>query len=118
MYTVADTRSCDDKVASLMPALYICTDDKGIYLFIYFGFLRCFRHCTGHIMEVSFVGRGNQYIQLVKVLYCKLSTIGKQQPTFPHRDLGWNHRPQRWVSGVLSLHHHGAIRKAYKANIK
>ena len=29
----------------------------------------------------SFVGRGNQYIQLVKVLYCKLPTIGKQLPT-------------------------------------
>ena len=32
----------------------------------------------------SFVGRGN-YIQLIKVLYCKLPTISKQLPTFPHR---------------------------------
>ena len=32
----------------------------------------------------SFVSKGNQYIQLVKVLYCKLPTIGKQLPTFPH----------------------------------
>ena len=30
----------------------------------------------------SFVGRGNQYIQLVKVLYCKLQTIGKEQLGF------------------------------------
>ena len=30
----------------------------------------------------SFVGRGNQYIQLVKVLYCKLPTNGKQIPAF------------------------------------
>ena len=28
-------------------------------------------------------GRGNQYIQLVKVLYCKLPTNGKQLPAFP-----------------------------------
>ena len=27
-------------------------------------------------------GRGNQYIQLVKVLYCKLLTNGKQLPAF------------------------------------
>ena len=30
----------------------------------------------------SFVGRGNQYIQLVKVLDCKLPTNGKQLPAF------------------------------------
>ena len=29
-------------------------------------------------MIYSFVGERNQYIQLVKVLYCKLPTIGKQ----------------------------------------
>ena len=28
-------------------------------------------------------GRGSQYIQLVKFLYCKLPTKGKQLPTFP-----------------------------------
>ena len=27
--------------------------------------------CTGHITLGSFVGSGKQYIQLVKVLYCK-----------------------------------------------
>ena len=31
----------------------------------------------------SCMGRGNQYIQLVKVLYCKLLTNGKQLPAFP-----------------------------------
>ena len=31
----------------------------------------------------SWEGRGNQYIQLVKVLYCKLPTNGKQLPAFP-----------------------------------
>ena len=30
------------------------------------------------------MGRVNQCVQLVKVLYCKLPTIGKQLPTFPH----------------------------------
>ena len=47
-------------------------------LFDLFGFKRRFQHCTGHITVGSFVGRGNQYIQLVKVLYCKLPTISKQ----------------------------------------
>ena len=28
-------------------------------------------------------GRGNQYIQFVRVLYCKLPTSGKQLPAFP-----------------------------------
>ena len=32
----------------------------------------------------NFVGRGNQYTQLVKVLYCKLPTISKKLHTiFP-----------------------------------
>ena len=31
----------------------------------------------------SWKGRGKQYIQLVKVLYCKLLTDGKQLPAFP-----------------------------------
>ena len=29
---------------------------------------------TGHITTGSFIDRGNQYIQLLKVLYCKLPT--------------------------------------------
>ena len=40
-------------------------------------------HCIGHIITGSFMGRGNQYIQLVKVLYCKLPTNSKQLPAFP-----------------------------------
>ena len=51
-----------------------------IYLF---GVLCRFQHCTGHITTGSWKGRGNQYIQLVKVLYCKLPTNGKQLPAFP-----------------------------------
>ena len=41
-------------------------------------------YCTGHIMMGSFIDRGNQYIQLVKVLYCKLLTYDKQLPAFSH----------------------------------
>ena len=53
-------------------------------LFIYlFGVLRRFQHCTGHITTGSWKGRGNQYIQFVRVLYCKLPTNGRQLPAFP-----------------------------------
>ena len=55
-----------------------------------FGVLHHFRHCTGHITIGSSVGTGNQYIQLVKVLYCKLLTIGKQLLAFPHKVWGLN----------------------------
>ena len=54
----------------------------GVFIYL-FGGLRCFQHCTGHITTGSWKGRGNQYIQLVKVLYCKLPTNGKQLPAFP-----------------------------------
>ena len=63
---------------------------KFIENFYLFGFLLYFQHCTGHITMVSFVGRGNQYIQLIKALYCKLQAIGKQLPTFPHKVQGLN----------------------------
>ena len=53
-------------------------------IFIYlFGILRHFQHCIGHITMGSLKGRGNQYIQFVRVLYCKLPTYGKQLPAFP-----------------------------------
>ena len=51
-----------------------------IYLF---GVLRCFQHCTGHITMGSWKGRGNQYIEFTRVVYCKLPTNGKQLPAFP-----------------------------------
>ena len=41
------------------------------------------------------MGRGNQYLQLVKALYCKLPTIGKQLPILPHKVLGLNCQPQK-----------------------
>ena len=56
----------------------------------------------------SWQGRGNQYIQLVKVLYCKLPTSGKQLPAFPLKAvLGTEPQPQRWEVRVLLLCHRG-----------
>ena len=81
-------------------------------IFIYlFGVLRRFQHCTGHITTGSWKGRGNQYIQFVRVLYCKLLTNGKQLPAFPLEAVpGIEPRPQRWEAGVLPLCHHGPFK--------
>ena len=64
--------------------------------------------CTGHITTGSWKGRGNQYIQFVRVLYCKLPTSGKQLPAFPlEAVLGIEPWPQRWEARVLPLCHRG-----------
>ena len=78
-------------------------------LFIYlFGFLVRFQHCIGHITIGSWKGRGNQYIQLVRVLYCKLLTNSKHLPAFPLKvGLGIKLRSQRWEARVLPLCHRG-----------
>ena len=55
------------------------------------------------------MGGGNQHLQLVKVLNCKLLTIGKQLQTFPHKVQGLNRRPQRWEVSVLPLHFYGSL---------
>ena len=56
----------------------------------------------------SWKGRGNQYIEFARVLYCKLPTNGKQLPAFPHKALtGIEPRPQRWKARVLPLCHRG-----------
>ena len=56
----------------------------------------------------SWKGRGNQYFQFVRVLYCKLPTNGKQLPAFPLEAVpGTEPRPQRWEARVLQLWHHG-----------
>ena len=68
-----------------------------IYLF---GVLHYFQHCTGHIMT----GKGNQYVQFVRVWYCKLPTNGKQLPAFPLEAVpGTEPRPQMWEARVLVL---------------
>ena len=56
-------------------------------------------------MTGSFVGRGNRYIQLVKILYSKLMIISKQLPPFSHKVWGLNGRPERWEESVLPLAH-------------
>ena len=97
-----------------------CKKHKYIYLkanlcktilvrFIYlFGVLRRFQHCTDHITTGSWKGRGNQYIQFVRVLYCKLPTNDKQLPAFPLEAVpGTEPRPQRREARVLPLCHRG-----------
>ena len=74
------------------------------FLFDLFEVLHRFQHCTGHITTGSWKGRGNQYIQFVRVLYCKLLTNGKQLPAFPHEAVpGIEPWPQRWEARVLPL---------------
>ena len=71
-----------------------------IYLF---GVLHRFQHCIDHITTGSWKGRGNQYIQFVRVLYCKLPTNGKQLPAFPLEAMpGIEPRHQRWEARVLN----------------
>ena len=70
---------------------------------------RGFQHCIGHVTTGSFMGRGNQYIQSVEVLYCKLLTISKKLLTFPYRVRGLNCRPQRWEASVLPPRHRGPL---------
>ena len=66
-----------------------------LYLFYLFGVLCRFQHCTGHITTGSWKGRGNQYIQFARVVYCKLPTNGKQLPAFPLKAVtGIEPRPQ------------------------
>ena len=78
-----------------------------IYLF---GVLRHFQNCTGHITLGSWKGRGNQYIQFDRFLYCNLPTNGKQLPVFPLEAMPRTKpRPQRWEARVLPLCHRGPL---------
>ena len=79
-----------------------------LVFFCLFGVLRRFQHCTGHITTGSWKGRGNQYIEFARVVYCKLPTNGKQLPAFPLTAMtGIEPRPQRWEARVLPLCHRG-----------
>ena len=69
-----------------------------LYIYI-FGVLSRFQHCTGHITRGSWKGRGNQYIQFVRDLHCKLPTNGKQLPAFPLEAMTWNRTPATEVGG-------------------
>ena len=75
-----------------------------------FGVLRRFQHYTGHITTGSWKGRGNQYIEFARVVYCKLPTNGKQLPAFPLTAMtGIKPRQQRWEARVLPLCHRGPL---------
>ena len=66
-------------------SLGILFEEQGVQGEVYlFGVLRRFQHCTGHITTDSWKDRGNQYIQFVRVLYCKLPTNGKQLYQLSH----------------------------------
>ena len=74
--------------------------------------LRHFQHCSGHITMGSWKDRGNQYIQFVRDLYCKLPTNGKQLPAFPLEAMpGAEPWPQRWEARVLPLCHRKLVFK-------
>ena len=78
-----------------------------IYLF---GVLHCFQHYTIHITTGSWKGRGNQYIQLIKILYRKLPTNSKQLPTLPlESGPGTKPQPQRREATLLPLCHRGSL---------
>ena len=66
-------------------------------------------------MTGSWKGRGNQYIQLIKVLYCKLPTNDKQLPAFP-LEVGPGTKPQsqRWEVRLLPLWHRDPSQAALK----
>ena len=76
-----------------------------LILFIYLvGVLHRFQHCTGHITTGSWKGRGNQYIEFVRVLNCNLPTNGKQLPAFPlEAGTGTEPRAKMWEAKVLPL---------------
>ena len=76
-----------------------------IHLFIYMGFNVAFIAVYVISQRVVLWAEETSTYSWVKVLYCKLPTVGKQLPTFPHKVWGLNHRPQRWEASVLPLHH-------------
>ena len=89
------------KISKLGFSHSVLTTMVSIYLF---GVLHHFQHCTGHITTGSWKGRGNQYIQFVRVLYCKLPTNGKQLPAFPLEAVpGIEPQPQRWEARVTMV---------------
>ena len=62
-------------------------------------------------MTGSWMGRGNQYIQFVRVVYCKLPANSKQLSVFPlEAVLGTEPWPQRWEARVLPLCHCGPLK--------
>ena len=68
--------------------------------FIYlFGVLCHFQYCTGHITTGSWKGRGNQYIQFVRGLYCKTADQRQATTSFPTWGRAGNRTPASQVGG-------------------
>ena len=106
LYTYCDINQ-ELKLETVSLVLLIMAPDSGSDFYL-IGALHRFQQYTGHIMTGNWEGRGNQYIQLVKVLYCKLPTNGKQLPAFPLEvGPGTEPRSQRWEARVLPLCHSG-----------
>ena len=74
-------------------------------LFIYLGFNVAFNTVEVISRWVVLWAAETSTYRLVKVLYCKLLTAGKQLSSFPHRVWGLNCRPQRWEASGLPLRH-------------
>ena len=100
--------------------LFLCQASACVnmgWLIYLFGVLRRSRYCTGHITTGSWKDRGNQYIQFVRVLYCKLPTNSKQLPTFPLEAVpGIEPQPQRWEARVLPLCHRGPLNMGWRVS--
>ena len=100
-------------------ALAKCCRTYIFYFICLFEVLHLFQHCTVHITMDSWKGRGNQYILLVKVLYCKLPTSIKELPVFPLEAVPETEpQPQRWEARVLPLCHHGPYIFCITSNTK
>ena len=90
----------------------ICCHNSSMIIieYIYLGFYVAFNTVQVIFMTGNWKGRGNQYIQLVKVLYCKLPSNGKQLPAFPLEAVPVTEpRPQRWEVRVQPLCHRGPM---------
>ena len=97
--------------------IYSCKNNVDMFFIYLFRVLHCFQHCTGHVTTGSWKGRGNQYIQFISILYCKLPTNSKQLPAFPLEAVpGSEPRPQRWEARVLPLCHRGPWGRFHKGS--
>ena len=66
----------------------------------------------------SWKGRGNQYLEFARVVYCKLPTNSKQLPAFPLKAVtGIEPQPQRWEARVLPLCHRGPLCVVYRIGL-
>ena len=65
-YMICPTTKCPNEIS--IPAIAHATTHTPLSFICLFGVLHRFQHCTGHITMGSWKGRGNQYIQFIRVL--------------------------------------------------